>query len=259
MPWTFAHPAAILPLRNIGGLRLPLAALVIGSLAPDFGYYLGFFQLATFAHSWLGILVLCLPTGAVVLALFAAIRHDLVRLLPQPHRGALVASMQECHSTNNRPSMLLANALGLCVGAATHAIWDSLTHASGLVVHLVPALQTHLFTLGSRKMHVYNLLQHTSTIIGLLAMLLTYRRWLAQSPPNIPTNPTEERSRYAVLIGCLALACASGLALAIAATDGATSAPNLDIFRIVIRSTNTFAVLLCLSAMVWRWRGDGKK
>ena len=55
MPWTFAHPAAVLPLRKIGRFRLPLAALVVVSIAPDFGYYSGQFRLGTFAHSVPGI------------------------------------------------------------------------------------------------------------------------------------------------------------------------------------------------------------
>ena len=37
MPLTIAHPAAVLPFRHS---RLPISALVIGSLAPDFEYFL---------------------------------------------------------------------------------------------------------------------------------------------------------------------------------------------------------------------------
>jgi Domain of unknown function (DUF4184) len=255
MPWTFAHPAAILPLRSIGGFRLPLAALVVGSLTPDFGYYLGLFQLATFAHSSLGILLFCLPAGAMVFALFAAVRHDLIRLLPQPHRGALRSSTHDGRHTSNLRNLFRV-AIGLCAGAATHVVWDSFTHASGLAVHLLPALQTPVLTVGSRQMHVYNLLQHASTVVGLVAIMVVYQRWLRQSRPNHQTNPTEERGRYLVLIGCLALACTSGVLLAIATTTPPSTASSLDLFRVVILSTNAFAVLLFLSAIVWRRRGD---
>jgi hypothetical protein len=37
MPWTFAHAAAVLPLRRCCPRRLHFPALVIGSLTPDFG------------------------------------------------------------------------------------------------------------------------------------------------------------------------------------------------------------------------------
>jgi Domain of unknown function (DUF4184) len=261
VPWTFAHPAAILPLRSVGGFRLPLAALVIGSLAPDFGYYLSLFPLATFAHSALGILLFCLPAGALVLALFAAVRHDVIWLLPQPHRGALFSSMHECgHVTS--PGNLFRAAIGLCVGAATHVVWDSFTHASGLAVHMLPALQTPVFMVGTRQMHMYNLLQHASTAVGLLAMLVVYRRWLRRSRPNLKadpaelkTDPAEERGRYVVLIGCLILACTSGVLLAAATADPANTTSSPGLFRIAILSTNAFAILVVLSAVVWRWRG----
>ena len=50
MPWTFAHPAAVLPLRRFSGPGLlSFAALVIGSTSPDFLYYIGQFDLAAFA------------------------------------------------------------------------------------------------------------------------------------------------------------------------------------------------------------------
>ena len=36
MPFTVSHAAAVLPLQRLG---LPLTALMIGSMAPDFGYF----------------------------------------------------------------------------------------------------------------------------------------------------------------------------------------------------------------------------
>ncbi|MBA3727450.1 MAG: DUF4184 family protein, partial [Armatimonadetes bacterium] len=38
MPWTFSHPAAVLPLRRLCPQSLDFAALVIGSTTPDIGY-----------------------------------------------------------------------------------------------------------------------------------------------------------------------------------------------------------------------------
>lgn len=255
MPWTFAHPAAILPLRNIGGVRLPLAALVIGSLSPDFGYYLGQFELATFAHTLLGVLLLCLPTGALMLSLFTVVQHDLIRLLPQPHRDALLLS-QPGHQPASRFGRLIGALAGLLLGAATHVLWDSFTHASGLAVNLLPALQATVLTVGSRQMHVYNLLQHASTALGLLAMLLVYRRWLGQSPPPIKKDPSHERDRYIVLAGCLVLACISGMLLAAITGGSGHAGASLDLFRVVILSTDAFAVLLLVTAVVWRKRSD---
>jgi hypothetical protein len=67
MPWTFAHPAAVLPLRPLK--RLPFGALAIGSIAPDIAYYFGRFDLAAAAHTLPGIVTLCLSIGLALIAL----------------------------------------------------------------------------------------------------------------------------------------------------------------------------------------------
>jgi len=72
MPWTFAHPAAVLPLRPLR--RLSFGALVVGSISPDIGYYVGHFDLAGAAHTLSGLVTLSLPTG-LVLMVFVRLLH----------------------------------------------------------------------------------------------------------------------------------------------------------------------------------------
>lgn len=255
MPWTFAHPAAILPLRGVGRWRLPLAALVVGSLTPDLGYYFGQFQLATFAHSTLGIPLVCLPAGALLLVLFAAVRHDLIRLLPQPHRHALVTREAEGRKTS-RLGRLLGAAAGLLIGAATHTVWDSFTHASGLMVQLLPALQAPAFIVGARQLYMFNLLQHASTVLGVVAIVVMYLRWLNLPRPSPALNLAKERTRYIILFGCLALSCAAGMFIAAAAADTGNGRTSFDYFSAVISTTNTLVVLLVVSAWAWRKCSD---
>jgi Domain of unknown function (DUF4184) len=50
MPWTLAHPAAVLPLRPLCPHRLSFGALVVGSVSPDIGYYVSCFDLARAAR-----------------------------------------------------------------------------------------------------------------------------------------------------------------------------------------------------------------
>ena len=80
MPWTLAHPAAVLPFRRFSGAgRLSFGALVIGSMSPDFVYYIGRFDLGNFTHSPLGVLVTCLPAGLLVLALALWLRDPIAQ------------------------------------------------------------------------------------------------------------------------------------------------------------------------------------
>ena len=66
MPFTGSHPAAVLPFL---GTPLPASALVIGSMAPDFPYYLPF-QPALYTHTALSIVTTDLLLGALAWAIW---------------------------------------------------------------------------------------------------------------------------------------------------------------------------------------------
>jgi hypothetical protein len=63
MPCTFSHPIAVVLLRRFCADRLNFAALVIGSMSPDFGYYFRQFPVARFAHTIVGTFTVCLPAS----------------------------------------------------------------------------------------------------------------------------------------------------------------------------------------------------
>ena len=83
MPWTFAHPAAVLAIRPLLSARLSLAALMVGSITPDVGYYLSLFKMATFAHTLPGVITVCLPIGLLLLLLIQRLWLPIAYLLPQ--------------------------------------------------------------------------------------------------------------------------------------------------------------------------------
>ena len=167
MPWTFAHPAAILPLRQCG--RLPLSALVIGSLSPDFCYYLGLISWAGFTHSWSGVLGFSLPVGGLLWLLWIALRKNIIDLLPVVHR-VVAENRHELGIKSGWSAPLIGVLLALIIGASTHIVWDAFTHGSGWVVQQLPLLQLPLLQIAGRTLHVFNLLQHGSTVVGLSAL-----------------------------------------------------------------------------------------
>lgn len=61
MPFTFAHPAAILPFTKRNSSYISVTALILGSMAPDFEYFLHFRPYGVIGHTWLGFLYLNLP------------------------------------------------------------------------------------------------------------------------------------------------------------------------------------------------------
>lgn len=83
MPLTFAHPAAILPGYQWRDRGVPFSALVIGSMSPDFEYFLRLEPIGHFAHTIPGVFVFCLPTGLLVYGLYRVLLSPVVpALLP---------------------------------------------------------------------------------------------------------------------------------------------------------------------------------
>lgn len=191
MPWTFAHPAAVLPLRPLSGPgRLSFSALVIGSMSPDFMYYVGRFDLAGFAHTPLGVLAVCLPAGLLILSLALWLRDPIAQMLPEPHRHALLATRAVFpHFTLRSLSLAAAS---LMLGATTHVLWDSFTHEGRFFVEHIEFLRVLLFTALNREFRVFNIIQHASTVLGVAVLLCVYyrhaRRFGSSTPLGLRTD-----------------------------------------------------------------------
>ncbi|HAT6805041.1 TPA: DUF4184 family protein [Citrobacter freundii] len=51
MPFTFTHPAVVIPIYHYVNRSLSLSALIIGSMAPDFVYFFLFSVTGALSHS----------------------------------------------------------------------------------------------------------------------------------------------------------------------------------------------------------------
>ncbi len=200
MPFTLAHPAAVLPLRRWP--QLDFSALVIGSLTPDFGYYLLMPDARLQTHSFAGSLATCLPVGLILLLLFHILKRPLCETLPQPHRGALLPLA--LRPTSTRPRALLATAVSVLLGIWTHLLWDAFTHRLSWGPQHLPLLRTVLFTFAGKDYWLSDLLQWLGSVAGIAALLLAYRRWLRQQPRG--AGDGAENRRKAWLIGLVLLA-----------------------------------------------------
>lgn len=180
MPFTLAHPAAVLPFRRIPSGPLVWSALVIGSMTPDFEYFIHLSPRSDISHTAIGTLLFCLPAGLIVYSLFhAVIKQPAVLLLPQFHRQALWPL-----ATATRPLTVnhaLAVAASLFIGAWTHLIWDSFTHPYGWAVQHWNSLQATVFQIGGYSVGAYKLRQQLSAVFGLAVLGVFYFRWLRKA------------------------------------------------------------------------------
>lgn len=198
MPFTFAHPAAILPLRRYCPSLLNFPALVVGSMTPDAGYYLHNWQWAVWGHSFAGSVTFDVMAGLVFLAIFHLSLRPVAALLPHPHREAVLSWRPASRLPGLRAIVIAA--FSIAIGSWTHIVWDGFTHANGWCVRNFSPLTPTVFSIGSYHVSVWQLLQHASTIFGLYVLWSAYRAKTKQYQAA-PGTATE---RLAV-IGVLAL------------------------------------------------------
>lgn len=198
MPFTFAHPAAILPFRRYCPTSLSFPALVVGSMTPDAGYYLHNWQWAVWGHSFAGSVTFDVVAGLAFLAIFYLSLRPVAALLPHPHRQTVLSWKPAARFPGFRA--ILVAALSIVIGAWTHIVWDGFTHANGWCVRNFSPLTPTVFSIGSYHVSVWQILQHASTIFGLYVLWSAYRIQTAK----YPAAPGTAAERLA-FIGVLAL------------------------------------------------------
>src|SRR5437773_1761508 len=82
MPFTLSHPAAAALFRGLVKRgALPLSALAIGTMAPDFEYLLRLEPMSYWSHTPVGIFAFCLPIGLVSFVIWEGVLEKPVRRL----------------------------------------------------------------------------------------------------------------------------------------------------------------------------------
>ncbi len=209
VPFTLSHAAAALPFR-----RFPLipSALVIGTLAPDFEYFLLLIPMDRYGHTLRGLFILTLPVALVILWMF----HNFVKrpasmLLPDSIQRRLADHLDEFQFRGLGRFLLIV--ISILVGAFTHLLWDSFTHRTGWFYHHWALLRkmVHVPVLGT--LPYYKLFQHASTVLGIAILVLWFVWWYRNTKPAdhlIAGAPSVSR-RIATVGVLAAIACAGAV------------------------------------------------
>jgi hypothetical protein len=171
MPFTAAHPAAILPLLR-HSRWFSATGLVVGSISPDFQYFLLLPIFRYSGHTLQGLLFFNLPIALLIATVFhLLVRRPAVAHLPGwlKQRALAVPTLDWLAYLRQRWFVFASSVI---IGAATHIFWDAFTHDSGYFVERWPIL-THMVPLPllGRDMMLCRIIQHTSTVVGSLAIL----------------------------------------------------------------------------------------
>ncbi|WP_345159867.1 DUF4184 family protein [Pontibacter saemangeumensis] len=165
MPFTFSHPAAVLPFTFLPRKWYSLTGLVVGSMTPDFEYFLRMRVESNYSHTVGGLFWFDLPLGLLLAFIFHNVARDsLFDNQPVIIKSRLIRYKSFDFNAHFRRNWFVV-IVSVLIGAASHLLWDSFTHEHGFLVNAIPSLSSTMQVM-SWQLPVYKILQHASTLVG---------------------------------------------------------------------------------------------
>lgn len=142
-----------------------MTGLVIGSLTPDFEYFLRMKIQSDYSHSIGGLFWFDLPLGIILAFVFHHIvRNSLFDNLPVFLKSRFQVFRQFEWNRYFKSNWIIV-IISVFIGAASHLFWDSFTHPDGYFVSRLPFL-TQTIEFWGKQIPMLKILQHGSTILG---------------------------------------------------------------------------------------------
>ena len=229
MPFTFAHPAAILPLRRFRFLQT--VPLIIGSLVPDVPYYFPARitnRIFLETHTLYASFSVCLPLGMALLILTLLLREPLTVLLGARARWICLRSIERF---TERPLHWPIALLSILIGTWTHIAWDSFTHQTGWTTTRVAALSAPI------------------SVFGLVVLAIWFRRLVVRVPAAVIEDQSRPRASWLVLAMITLASMLIGVSRAYLAWHAAGSYYHLG-YLLLTRTIGWFAVLYLAAGVV---------
>ena len=170
MPFTFSHPAIVLPFSYLPKRWVSMAGLITGSMVPDFEYFMRMRVKSIYSHTWPGLLWFDLPLGLLIMFVYQKlVKDELIDHLPT----VLNQRFTKFKGTYKKAYSFqywVVVAASILVGAVSHIVWDGFTHPNGYFVLGMPIL-SNIIRLGGHQLYVYKVIQHASTLIGAIVIV----------------------------------------------------------------------------------------
>jgi hypothetical protein len=209
MPFTLAHPAVVLPFgRQLARWRL-LSAALIGSVVPDFGWFMPWRPARFETHSVNALLTFCLPLGLAAYWLFQrVIRRPVLELLPSAAYMRWHGSSTPADYKSLKQWVLAA--CGVLAGAISHLIWDAFTHEGARGLRLFPGLEGSAVEIDGHYLTGPHLMQDAHSLIGVIIVvaIVLYSLRPGRAAASWPRRRLQ-RAERAIWIGVFALSAAA--------------------------------------------------
>jgi len=187
MPFTFAHPAIVLPFGKMPKRWISMTGLIIGSMVPDFEYFLRMRVKSIYSHTWPGLIWFDLPIGLLSLFIYQIVVKEQIILHLPPSLNGRLSKYRGVNYTGSTFHYLIVVILSILFGGATHIIWDAFTHPDGYFVSVLPVL-SNFIQFGSHRFFIYKIIQHGSTVTGVVIIfMVTY---------SLPPRNAKANNRY---------------------------------------------------------------
>lgn len=171
MPFTFSHPAIILPFAKIRSAYVSMSCLVVGSMTPDFQYFLQMKLKGRIMHTWYGAFWVGLPVALLsVLVFHLIVKQPLINNLPAYFQTRL-RGLHDMDFLKAFRENFLAYLVCLQIGVLSHVFWDSFTHANAYFVEYMEFLSWKVDHEIFPDRPFFRYFQHISTLVGAVAMV----------------------------------------------------------------------------------------
>lgn len=180
MPFTFSHPAIVLPVYAVFRRWLSLTGLVAGSVAPDFEKFIRMSADDPYSHTWRSIFYFNLPIGLLIAFVFhLLVRDALIDNLPGFLRRRLSRFKQHdwvAYFKRHYVTVIIS----ILLGVASHLFWDSFTHKGGRGASWLPFMLGDIHISGEEYSAFY-IMQRLSSLAGAYVVFYAIIRLPADS------------------------------------------------------------------------------
>jgi hypothetical protein len=175
MPFTFSHPALVLPVTWLPKKWYSLSGLIMGSMTPDFEYFIRMKDFSTFSHTIDGMFWFDVPLGLILLFLFHNIVRDIVIGYLPFSLNVRFSAFSGFNWNKYFRSNVLVVLISLLIGIASHVLWDSFTHAHGYFFEAIPAFKDSVNVFSHHIYGAYFLQLSSSVIGGIMVMIAIFK------------------------------------------------------------------------------------
>lgn len=240
MPFTFSHPALIIPLRRLPAKHVSMTGLVIGSIVPDFEKFIKMSGGNIYSHTYPGILWFNLPLALGLAFIFhLVVRDTLIDNLPMFFRARLekYKRFKWSRRFKRNPGVVAAS---IMFGAFFHIILDSVTHEGASNMDLFPFLLNYSTFWKVTLMWVV-ILDLTLSVVGLFCVIYALVK--------LPATPVKPKP----IADCLRFwTSVAFVTVVIAALKFFFGGPLANYWQITYIAIGAGLMGVLLSAIIWK-------